>query len=318
MTFTEHLGELRIRIIRSATAFFVAVLGCYIFSNTLLELIAYPLSPLASYGFFEEQIEEETKIPELPEGQEGLRILVMNPAAPMVLHVRSDKYGGILVTIPYLLYEREGEEGGKESGKGKSTAGPAGNNMVWTVLNPLEPVWIKIKMSVYGGLVISFPYILLQICGFVFPGLRDSERRVIQVLIYGCGGLAVLGVLVAYFGVLPFVLPYLANMVPEGWVTQLRVSETLSVIITVLVGFALAFQFPMVVLVLVRMGLLTPATLKQYRRVAIVGMAVAAALLTPPDPVTMVIMLLPLALLYESSIWLSYFVVKRQESAESE
>ncbi len=253
MTFTEHLGELRTRIIRSCIAVLVTVVGCYIFSEGILNLLAWPLMPEAQQTV----------------GQVGV----------------------------------EGAAAVQETKR-------AAPNFV--VLNPIEIVLLKLKMAGYGGFLLALPYLLWQICAFVFPGLRPSEQRTIQVLIIGCSILAVVGVLVSYFGVLPLVLPMLLQWVPEGWEAQLRASETISIIIKFLVGFAVAFQFPMAVLILVYMGLLTPATLKQYRRVAIVGMAVGAAAFTPPDPVSMVIMLLPLVLLYEGSVLLSYVVVRRK------
>ena len=194
----------------------------------------------------------------------------------------------------------------------------AENAPQWTVLNPLEGFIVKIKLAGYGSLLVAFPVIIWQICSFVFPGLKPGERRVVRVLIYGCSLLACAGVATAYFGVFPLVLPYLLEWNPEGVVVQLRMSETLSIIIKGLVGFAIAFEFPMAVLILVYMGLLTPEVLKQYRRFAIVGMAVLAAMFTPPDPISMVIMLLPLAGLYEASIWMSYVVVRRKKKASED
>ncbi len=262
MTFIEHLAELRTRIIHTGVVAIVAVLACYVFSNFILETLAYPLTPLAEKGLLQHEVNEE--------------------AAPN---------------------EQEAE-------KEMTIAGSPS----WTILNPLEIVFVKIKLAGYGGLLVTLPYLLWQICAFVFPGLKPTEKHVVKIMLVGCSVLGVTGVLVAYFGVLPFVLPYLASMVPDGWHVQMRASETLSIIIKALVGFAIAFQFPMGVLVLVYLGLLTPETLKKYRRVAIVGMAVCAAMLTPPDPITMMVMLMPLVLLYEGSIWLAYLVVRRKKT----
>jgi sec-independent protein translocase protein TatC len=135
---------------------------------------------------------------------------------------------------------------------------------------------------------------------------------VVQILIFGCSLLGIAGMLVAYFGVFPLVLPYLLRWVPEGVAVQLRMNETMTIILYGLLGFAIAFQFPMAVLILVYMDLLTPAALKQHRKVAIVGIAFLSAVLTPPDPISMSIMMLPLLLLYELSIWVSYLVVRRK------
>lgn len=187
----------------------------------------------------------------------------------------------------------------------------------WVTLTPLETMLVRLRFSAYGALVIAFPFIVYQICGFIFPGLKPNEKRVVQILLYGCGALALAGAAVAFFGVIPTVMPYLLKFTPDFVVPQLRLGETLSLIMKVILGFTLAFQFPMIVLVLVYMGLLTPQNLKDYRRVAIVGMFVAAALLTPPDPVSLLIMAMPLLLLYEFSIWLSYLVVRRKENAQA-
>ncbi|NLF58658.1 MAG: twin-arginine translocase subunit TatC, partial [Candidatus Hydrogenedens sp.] len=181
-----------------------------------------------------------------------------------------------------------------------------------------EFVLVQFKIAGYGGFLLALPYILWQLMAFVFPGLHPHERRMVQILIAGCSALAVVGVAVAYFGVFPFVLPYLLEWTPAWVQVQLRITETLNIIIKGLVGFALAFQFPMAVLILVYLGLLTPQTLREYRKIAIVGMAFLSAVLTPPDPFSMMVMLTPLVLLYEASILLSYLVIRRKrQNAEN-
>jgi sec-independent protein translocase protein TatC len=259
MSFTEHLGELRIRLIRSGIAVIFGVLVCYLFSNAILDGLKRPLQIL----------------------DREIHQFQVSDTGPSV--------------------ETDG----------------AVEQATWTVLNPLEPVIVKLKVAGYGGLLFAVPVILFQLCAFIFPGLRPNEKRAAQILLVGCSVLAFAGVLVAYFGVLPFVLPYLANFVPADVSIQLRLNETISMIVKALLGFGIAFQFPMVVLVLVYLGILTPATLKQYRKITIVGLAVFSAMLTPPDPITMSFMLVPLYGLYESSIWLSYLVVRRRARAEA-
>jgi sec-independent protein translocase protein TatC len=232
MTFTEHLGELRIRIIRAGIALAITVLLTYVFSEFILKILTVPLNEINLHLF-----------------------------------------------------------------------------------SPFEKIFLKIKIAGYGGLLITLPYILWQLCAFVFPGLRPIERNAIKILLFGCSILAVIGVLLAYFFVLPFVLTFLAGNLMENMVSTLNASKTLGNIIQILAGFAIAFQFPMVVLILVQLDFLTPETLKKYRKVSVVGMAVVAAMLTPPDPVTMTIMLLPLIFLYEGSILISYLVVRRKKRA---
>lgn len=237
MTFTEHLGELRTRIIRSAIAMFIGMVLCYIFAKQLIAVMARPL-------------------------------------------------GGLV----------------------------EGN---WITLTPLEPVLVYLKLAAYGGVLVSSPFVLYQICAFIFPGLKPNERRAAQILLVGSFVLVLAGLAVAYFGVLPVVIPYLTKYAPVGVETQLRMSETIAIVVKVMIAFAVAFQFPMVVLILVHMDLLTPEALKKGRGIAIVGMAVGSAALTPPDPFSMLVLLLPLVLLYEGSILVSHLVVRRKKKKSS-
>lgn len=276
MTFTEHLGELRSRIIRIGIAFILGFVICYIFSNQLFEILKRPLD------------------------QKGL---------------------------PWLTFSQQAEEPGQQDSidsepdvggelqNGQPHAGTQDDSVQWLQKNPLEWFLLSLKLSAYGGLLLMLPYILLQIGGFIFPGLRPSEKRIVLMMLIGCSALSLIGLLVAYFGVFPLVLPYILQWTPEGVTTMLSITETMSIVLLGLLGFAVVFQFPMVVLILVYMDLLTPAALKQYRKQAIVGMAVLSAVLTPPDPISMMFMMAPLVLLYEASIWTSYLVVRRKRKA---
>ena len=263
MTFIEHLGELRTRIVRSGIAVAVAVVVCYAFSNQIITMLARPLATL--HGQSEIALEDETTL-----------------------------------------------EGAGEESTGDGTV-PAR----WVILNPIEPVLVKLKVSAYGGILLCFPYILYHICSFIFPGLAPNEKRMVQFLICGSSILGVAGVAVAYYAVFPLVMPYLVMFAPDFVEVQLRMNETLSLLLKGFVGFAIAFQFPMVVLVLVWMGLLSPKTLKEHRRTAIVILCFLSMLLTPPDPLSMIIMAGPLIILYEASIWASYLVVRRKRKKQA-
>lgn len=263
MTFTEHLGELRTRIIRAGIAFVIGFVICYIFSGQIFDIVRRPL--------------------EHPLETRNLSWL----AGPV-------------------------QSSGTNTGDMKEA-------VQWLQKNPLEWFLLSLKLSAYGSLLLMLPYILYQVGAFIFPGLKPSEKRVVLMLLIGCSALSLIGLLVAYFGVFPLVLPYILQWTPEGVTTMLSITETISLILLGLLGFAVVFQFPMVVLILVYMDLLTPAALKQHRKQAIVGLAVLSAVLTPPDPISMMFMMTPLLALYEASIWLSYLVVRRKrKKAKSE
>lgn len=272
MTFTEHLSELRIRLIRACVAVLVGFVFCYIIRVQIFELVAWPLSSLGEEGII---------VQETADGDSG-------PAA-------SDK--------PVQTDDQE-------PGEKKPASSP------WTTFNPMESFLVQLKLAFYAGLVLALPVVVYQLCAFIFPGLTPKERKVARFLLIGSTFFVLFGVATAYFAVFPMVMPYLSTFVPPGVSVQLRMSETVSLILKGMLGFAVAFQFPMVVMILVYLGLLTPATLRKYRRIAIVLMAVGSAAFTPPDPISMMAMLIPLALLYEISIWSSVFITRKKREAE--
>lgn len=269
MTFTEHLAELRIRIIHSGIAVIIAMVICYAFSNFILEGLQKPLTLLKDWGIVVFS-DNETK---------------NNP------------------------------ENSSEKVESKPENKEKIDEIKMVVLNPFEIVILKIKVAGYGGLILALPYIIWQACAFIFPGLKPNERKLVKIILFGCSSLGIIGVIVAYFGVIPLVIPYLLQWIPPDWGIQLRANETISVIVLLLFGFALAFQFPMIILALVYLDLLSPDTLRKIRKYVIVGLSIVSAILTPPDPISMIIMLLPLVILYEISIWASYLIRKKPQTA---
>jgi sec-independent protein translocase protein TatC len=266
MTFTEHLAELRTRIIRVFIAVGVGFIVCFIFSQQIINIISAPLrveSPIvrAVLGSF----------PQEPAGGVAANTAAAAPKP--------------------------------------SSSGPHAD---FVTLGPLEPFLVRVKVAAYAGLALAFPVVLYQLCAFVFPGLKPEERNVAKFLIVGCGVLASSGIVIAYYGVFPLVLPYLLQYNPDWVTTQLHLDQTISLIIKGLLGFSVAFQFPKAVLILVYLGVLHPSTLKKYRKIAIVLLAFVSAMFTPPDPFSMMILMIPLVGLYELSILLSYVVLWRR------
>ncbi len=306
MTFTEHLGELRDRLIRSMIAVVVAVVACYIFSDRILDVLKRPLDPVISGTLAPGTITTTPSVPKSGPSMHWNSGVAQRTAVPPPSGAGSPANSG------------EGETAATVPPPASSETASKARSFSWTVMNPFESIQVKLKIASYGGLVFAFPFILWQLCAFIFPGLKSGERKLVKILLFGCAGLGFLGVSVAYFGVFPLVLPYLLEWTPLWVNVQLRLDETLTIIVKCLAAFALAFQFPMVVLVLVYMDLLSPQTLRQYRKIVIVTLSVVAAVLTPPDPLSMTIMLIPLVLLYEASIWMSYIVVRRRERAVKE
>ncbi len=169
-------------------------------------------------------------------------------------------------------------------------------------LSPTEPFLTTATLVVYAALLIALPVILYQAYAFVLPAFSREERRVALPLMLAAPVLFVAGVLFAYFVVLPPAITVLLGFNADEFNTQLRAREYYSFASLTLISLGILFQVPIGVLAATRLGVVTPAQLRRGRRYAILGIAVLAALLPTIDPVTMILEMLPLIVLYELSI----------------
>jgi sec-independent protein translocase protein TatC len=177
-------------------------------------------------------------------------------------------------------------------------------NMIFT--GPHEFFFTKLKLALFGAVFLAFPIIAHQIYRFVAPGLYKNERAAFRPYLVATFLLFIMGALVVYFIVMPLAMKFfLSTQITEGPVEvqlQARVSEYLSLIMTLILGFGIMFQLPVVLTLLARAGIIGGAQLRQFRRYAIVAITGLAAVLSPPDPFSMVAMALPTLLLYEGAI----------------
>lgn len=169
--------------------------------------------------------------------------------------------------------------------------------------SPPEIIVIYLKISLLGGLILSSPFWLWAVLQFVIPGLNVREKRML-LPVTGAGLILFLcGILFTYFVVLPVSLEFLWTMNQSFAVTpHWRLNHYLSFVLTLSCVFGIAFELPLVVTVLAQLGIASPEFLRQKRPHVIVALVVGAALLTPPDVVTQLLLSLPLWLLYEISI----------------
>jgi sec-independent protein translocase protein TatC len=169
-------------------------------------------------------------------------------------------------------------------------------------LSPTEPFLTTATLVVYAALLIALPVILYQAYAFVLPAFSADERRVALPLMLLAPALFVAGVAFAYFVVLPPAIHVLLGFNADEFNTQLRAREYYSFAALTLISLGSLFQVPIGVLAATRLGVVTPEQLRRGRRYAILGIAVLAALLPTIDPVTMILEMLPLIVLYELSI----------------
>jgi sec-independent protein translocase protein TatC len=176
---------------------------------------------------------------------------------------------------------------------------------------PAEALFIRLKIAVFIGVFVGLPVILYQLWAFVAVGLTQTERRHAMLLLPPSLVLFFLGAAFGLFVILPIGIRVLLSYQTTTLQPLLAISPVLSFIIAFALGFGFVFQVPIAVIFLARMGLVSPAALAGTRRYAIVAIFVVAALLTPPDPLTQILMAVPMVILYELSIWVARLVAPR-------
>jgi sec-independent protein translocase protein TatC len=179
-------------------------------------------------------------------------------------------------------------------------------------LRPFGQLFLFIQVAIIVGVVVSLPNLFYQLWKFISPALKKGERKYILSIVIFSSLCFLAGIAFAYFVMLPLALKFAAQFGTEAIKNEFAIDEYMSIIISVMLAAGCVFELPMVSFFLSKLGILTPAFMKKYRRHAIVIILVLAAILTPgADPVSQVILAVPLVLLYEISIFISKISVKK-------
>jgi sec-independent protein translocase protein TatC len=172
---------------------------------------------------------------------------------------------------------------------------------------PLEQLFTKMKIAGFGAIVLAFPIIAYQLYAFVAPGLYRNEKGAFLPFLIATPVMFCLGGALVYFVMLPFVMLFsLSQQISSEGITVMlttKISDYLNLVTSLILAFGLCFQLPVVTTLLGMAGLLSSKLMSEGRRYAIVAVVVLAAIVTPPDPISQLMLAVPLVLLYEVSIW---------------
>ena len=193
---------------------------------------------------------------------------------------------------------------------------PAGSTMIATSV--ISPFLVPLKITLMAGFLIALPVVLYQVWAFVAPGLYTHEKKLVMPLVISSSLLFFIGVAFCYFFVFGQVFKFIQSFAPKSITAAPDIEAYLSFVMTMFIAFGAAFEVPVVVVVLARMGLVSIEKLKAFRSYFIVLAFIIAAVITPPDIVSQLALAIPMVLLYEVGIWAAQIFIKHTQAPAEE
>ena len=191
---------------------------------------------------------------------------------------------------------------------------PEGTQMI--AVEVAAPFFVPVKVTMFAAFIIALPYVLYQVWAFVAPGLYLQEKKLVLPLIATSTLLFLVGMAFAYFIVFPVVFHFITTFAPEGVAVMTDIQKYFDFVLTLFLAFGVAFETPIAVVILTRMGIVSIEQLKRARPYVVVGAFVIAAIFTPPDVVSQLLLAFPLWLLYEVGLIVSSWLGKPAEDEE--
>src|SRR5687768_33246 len=191
---------------------------------------------------------------------------------------------------------------------------PKGATLIATSV--ISPFVVPLKITLMAGFLLALPWVLYQVWAFVAPGLYSHEKKLVLPLVVSSTLLFLGGVAFCYFFVFGQVFAFIQSFAPKSITAAPDIEAYLSFVLTMFLAFGLAFEVPIVVVVLARLGFVTIAKLKEFRPYFIVLAFVIAAIITPPDVVSQLALAIPMCLLYEVGIWAAQIFIKHTKAPE--
>jgi sec-independent protein translocase protein TatC len=316
-SFLEHLEDLRWVLIKSLAALAVGVLICLIGANYVIRILKWPLerAKIAYPG--------TNQVVTVYFATNRVGVFRLSPEDQKLYNLGTNRFVAIRVE-PVLAQAESGTNRQLLSWRIDNDPVLADQAQHLAVdlinLSPANGFLVAFQVAMYGGLVLSSPFIFYFVVSFIFPALRLRERHyVYRGLFFGIG-LFFAGVSFCYFALMPVALA--ASQMYSHWLGlsafQWKADEYISFVCKFMLGMGLGFEMPVVILTLVKIGVLNYRILSKGRRYMIVINLVLGALLTTPEVITQVIMFLPLQLLYEVSVWIAWYWERKEKKREAE
>ena len=302
LSLVEHLDELRTRLIICVAAFLVCFGVAFWQNGTLLHIMNRPLERTAFQKGSQDPFERAAGF------QQKEKVLYLQMAAA---------YRALAADDGVSADTRAKFDTLAKNAAATAAAVPPPTAKRPVTLGVGEPFTATFKVAAWAALLLAFPLILYQAYAFVLPAFDPREREVAVPLMLGVPFLFIAGVVFAYYMVLPPAINFLQNFNDDSYDILLQARDFYSFEILVLIAMGALFQIPIGILAATRLGVVTPRQLRSGRRYAWVIIAVVAALLPGQDPVTMLMLMLPLLVLYEGSILFASLLDRRVRRARA-
>ncbi len=182
----------------------------------------------------------------------------------------------------------------------------------------IEPFWTHLKIALISGIVLVFPMLMYQVWKFIGPGLLAKERRFAGAFVFFSTGFFVVGMVFCYVLLLPFAIPFLLEYKTADLIAIIKIGDYIDFVLKFLLACGLVFELPLIIVLLSRIGIVTPDGLAKYRKYALLGSFILGAILTPtPDVFNQTILSIPIYLLYEFGILASRLFVRKKKGPDS-
>ena len=300
-SFIDHLEDLRWVLIKSTVTLTVAMLICLVGGNYVVEILKWPLTRAKiSYP-------GTNQVLTVTYGTNKLGAFRLNADQEKSLNLGTNRF--VAVAVEPLTLGTNQVLGWTQNHDPELAASAQKLKIDLINLSPAGGFYVAFQVAIYAGSVLAAPFIFYFIISFIFPALKMREQKYIYRAIFFGGGLFFAGVSFCYFALMTVALS--ASQMYSNWLgfgaTQWRAEDYISFICKFMLGMGIGFELPVVLLTLVKLGVLSYASLRKMWRYMIVIVLVLGGLLTTPEVVTQVMMAGPLYLLYEISVWIAWY-----------